>query len=195
MMMRSIKWVAGLSMAAMLVLGAELPAVAQGQAQAVPRVGLSFPSTVTVRATIESVDTDTRTVVFITSDGRLLDVAADDGVKNLNAIEDGSMADVTYNQVVSILNLRQKGPGSKLARSESMNPNAADNQAGRFTLTISAIDLAKNTVSLINGVGGEVRTYTADTPAKQELLRKAKVGDVVIGLTTPLLITAIRPAK
>jgi hypothetical protein len=195
MTMRSIKWAAGLSIVAVLMLGASLPAAAQGQVQAVPRVGLSFPSTMTLRATIESVDTDTRTVVFITPDGRLLNVAVGDGVKNLDAVQDGSMADVTYNQVVTILNLRQKGPGSKLARRESSNPDAAENEAGRFTLTVSAIDLAKNTVSLVGGRGGEVRTYNANTPAKQELLKKAKVGDVVIGLTTPLLVTAISPAK
>ena len=40
-----------------------------------------------------------------------------------------------------------------------------------------------------------ITAETANTPAKQELLRKAKVGDVVIGLTTPLMITAISPAK
>jgi hypothetical protein len=195
MTMRSIKWAGTISIAAMLTLGTGLPAAAQGQVQAVPRVGLTFPSTVTVRVTIESVDSDTRTVTFFAPDGRLLDVAVSDAVKNLDTLEDGSMADVTYNQVVTILNLRQKGPGSKLARRESMNPNAPDNEAGRFTLTITAIDLDKNTVSVIHGVGGEVQTYTANTPAKQELLRKAKVGDVVIGITTPLLITAIRPAK
>ena len=190
---RSISWTGAMSLVAALVLGANLPAAAQGQAQAVPRIGLTFPSTVTVRATIESVDTDTRTIAFIASDGRLVDVGVGDGVKNLDAIEDGSTAEVTYNQIVTILNLRQKGPGSKLARSESMNPSTPDNQAGRFTLTVTAIDLARNTVSLIGGVGGEVRTYTANTPAKQELLKKAKVGDVVIGLTTPMLVTAIRP--
>jgi hypothetical protein len=102
---------------------------------------------------------------------------------------------VTYNQVVTILNLRQKGPGSKEARRQAMDPNAPENAAGRFTLTIVAIDLAKHTVSVISGDGGVVRTYVANTPAKQELLRKAKVGDVVIGLTTPLLVTAIAPAK
>jgi len=197
MAMRSIKWAGAISITAALVLGTSLPVAAQGQtqAQAVPRVGLTFASTVTVRATIESVDSDTRTVAFFAPDGRLLDVAVSDAVKNLDAVEDGSMADLTYNQVVTILNLRQKGPGSKLARRESMNPNAPDNEAGRFTLTITAIDLGKNTVSVIHGVGGEVQTFTANTPAKQELLRKAKVGDVVIGITTPLLITAIRPAK
>ena len=195
MTIRLIKWAGAISIAAVLMLGTSLPAAAQGQVQAVPRVGLTFPSTVTVRVTIESVDSETRTVTFFAPDGRLLDVAVSDAVKNLDAIEDGSMADVTYNQVVTILNLRQKGPGSKLARSESMNATAPSNEAGRFTLTITAIDLNKNTVSVIHGVGGEIQTYTANTPAKQELLRKAKVGDVVIGITTPLLITAIRPAK
>jgi len=195
MTIHPIKWAGALSLVAMLVLSASLPAAAQGQVQAVPRIGLTFPSTVTVRATIESVDTDTRTIAFFTPDGRLLNVAVDDGVKNLAAIEDGSTADVTYNQIVTILNLRQKGPGSKLARSESMTPATPGNEAGRFTLTVSAIDLEKNTVSVVNGVGGTVQTYAANTPAKQELLRKAKVGDVVIGMTTPLLVTAIRPAK
>jgi hypothetical protein len=196
MTMLSIKWAGAISLAAMLTLGTSLPAAAQGQVQAVPRIGLTFSSTLTVPATIESVDTESRTVAFIGPDGRLIDVPVGDGVKNLDSVADGSAADVTYNQIVTILNLRQKGPGSKLARGESMNPaTAADNQAGRFTLTISAIDLAKNTVSVVNGVGGSVQTYAANTPAKQELLKKAKVGDVVIGLTTPLLVTAIKPTK
>jgi hypothetical protein len=49
-------------------------------------------------------------------------------------------------------------------------------------------------VSLIDGRGGEVRTYAASSIAKQDMLKKIKVGDVVIGLTTPLLVTAISPA-
>jgi len=195
MSMRSVNWAGALPLTMLLVLSMGLPAAAQGSIQAVPRIGLSFPSTVSVHATVESVDTDTRTIVFTGPDDRLLEMPVSDSVRNLEAIEDGSTADITYNQVVTILNLRQKGPGSKLARRESSTPNAPKNDAGRFTLTISAIDLSKNTVSLIDGLGGPVRTYTANTPAKQELLRKAKVGDVVIGLTTPLLTTAIKPSK
>ena len=186
---------AGVLSLTMLMLSMSLPAAAQGSIQAVPRIGLSFPSIVNVHATVEAVDTDTRTVAFTAPDGSLLDMAVSDSVRNLGAIEDGSIADITYNQVVTILNLRQKGPGSKLARHESSDPKAPRNEAGRFILTISAIDLSKNTVSLIDGRGGPVRTYTADTTAKQDLLRKAKVGDVIIGLTTPLLITAIKPSK
>src|SRR5262249_56010324 len=104
MTMRSIKWAGAISIAAVLMLGMTLPAAAQGQIQAVPRVGLTFPSTVTVRVTIESVDSETRTVTFFAPDGRLLDVAVSDAVKNLDAIEDGSMADVTPNHRLIIPN-------------------------------------------------------------------------------------------
>ena len=104
---------------------------------------------------------------------------------------------MTYTQIVTMLNLRQKGPGSQEARRDQMNvkPNKTDIDAGRFTLTVTAVDLPNNTVSVIEGPGGPVRTYKANTIAKQDMLKKIKVGDVVIGLTTPLMVTAISPAQ
>jgi hypothetical protein len=191
MALRSLKWAVGVSMTA-LVFAATLPASAQGPVQAVPRVGVSFANTITVRVKIESIDPETRTVAFTTSDGRLLDVAIGDGVRNLDAIADGSTANVTYNEVVTLLNLRQKGPGSKEERKNADNP---DIEAGRFTMTVTAVDLAANKVSVIDGRGGPIRTYAATSIAKQDMLKKIKVGDVVIGLTTPLLVTAITPAS
>jgi hypothetical protein len=191
MTMRSITT----AVAAMLVFGASLPAMAQGQVQAVPRAGVSFPSTVTVRASIESTDGETRTVVFTTPQGRLIECAVADSVKNLDAIADGTTADVTYNEVVTLLNLRQKGPGSREARKEGANPDPSDIESGRFTVTVTAVDLANNKVSVIDGRGGPIRTYAATSVAKKDMLKKIKVGDVVIGLTTPLLVTAITPVK
>jgi hypothetical protein len=99
-------------------LGLGMPALAQGQVQVVPRAGVSFANTVTVKGWVESVDPDSRTMVFTTPDGRLID-----------------------------------------------------------------------------GRGGRVRTYTATSIAKQDMLKKIKVGDVATGLTMPLLVTAITPAK
>lgn len=183
------------AVAAMLVFGASLPAMAQGQVQAVPRAGVSFPTTVTVRASIESTDSETHTVVFTTPQGRLIECAVADSVKNLDAIADGSTADVTYNEVVTLLNLRQKGPGSREARKEGANPDSSDVDSGRLTYTVTAVDLANNKVSVIDGRGGPIHTYAATSIAKQDMLKKIKVGDVVIGLTTPLLVTAITPVK
>ncbi len=190
MTMRSIT----AAVAAMFVFGAGLPAMAQGQVQAVPRSGVSFANTVTVRAWIESTDAETKTVVFTTPQGRLIECAVADSVR-LGAIADGSPADVTYNEVVTLLNLRQKGPGSREARKEASKPDSTDVESGRLTYTVTAVDLANNKVSVIDGRGGPIRTYAATSIAKQDMLKKIKVGDVVIGLTTPLMVTAITPVK
>jgi hypothetical protein len=199
MTIRSMKWAAGVSLfAAVLAVGTTLPErQASAQVQAVPRAGASFTDTVTARVTIETVDAESRTVAFDLQNGRTLLLAVSDSVKNLDSVDDGSLADVTYTEVVTLLNLRQKGPGSQEARRDQMSakPNPADTETGRFTLTVVAVDLAKNTVSVISGAGGAVRTYSANTTAKQDMLKTIKVGDVVIGMTTPLTITSITPAK
>jgi len=180
--------------AAMLVSGA-LPATAQGQVQAVPRAGVSFTNNVTVKAWVESVDTETRTMVFTTPDGRLLNVAVGDSVKDLDKVQENAEANITYNEVVTLLNLRQKGPGSREARKEGGKPDSTDTDIGRLTMTVTAVDLAANKVSVIDGRGGPIRTYAATSIAKQDMLKKIKVGDVVIGISTPLLVTAITPAR
>ncbi len=195
MTIRSITTAGASVLAAMLVSGASLPAMAQGQVQAVPRAGVSFTNNVTVKAWVESIDTETRIIVFTTPEGRLMNVAVGDGVKNLDAVQENAEANITYNEVVTLLNLRQKGPGSREARREGAKPDSTDADIGRLTFTVTAVDLANNKVSVIDGRGGPVRTYAANSIAKQDMLKKIKVGDVVIGLTTPLLVTAIAPAK
>jgi len=198
MTIRSMKMTAGVSLfAAVLAIGVGLPgSQASAQVTAVPREGVAFNDTVTQRVKIETADPDSRTVAFTSPTGQLVILPVADSVRNLAAIDDGSMANVTYSEVVTMLNLRQKGPGAQLARKDQMgSTNQTDVEAGRFTLTVVGIDLAKNTVSVIDGRGGAVRTYSANSIAKQDMLKKIKVGDVVIGMTTPLTITAISPAR
>ena len=198
MTIRSIKWAAGISLfAAVLAVGTTLPErEASAQVQAVPREGVAFNDTITQKVKIETVDPDDRTIAFTKPDGQLVILPVDARAGNLAALNDGSMANVTYTQVVTMLNLRQKGPGSQTERRDQMSPpNKTDVEAGRFTLTVTGVDLANNTVSVIEGRGGPVRTYKATTIAKQDMLKKIKVGDVVIGLTTPLMVTAISPTN
>jgi hypothetical protein len=198
MTIRSMKMTAGVSLfAAVLAVGTSLPErQASAQVTAVPREGVAFNDVVTQRVKIETADPESRTVAFTTPTGQLVILPVADSVKNLAAIDDGSMANVTYSEVITMLNLRQKGPGAQLARKDQMGQtNQTDVEAGRFTLTVVGVDLAKNTVSVIDGRGGPVRTYAANSIAKQDMLKKIKVGDVVIGMTTPLTITAISPAR
>jgi hypothetical protein len=198
MTIRSMKMTAGVSLfAAVLAVGVGLPErQASAQVTAVPREGVAFNDVVTQRVKIETADPDSRTVAFTSPTGQLVILPVADSVKNLASIDDGSMANVTYSEVITMLNLRQKGPGAQLARKDQMGQtNQTDVEAGRFTLTVVGVDLAKNTVSVIDGRGGPVRTYAANSIAKQDMLKKIKVGDVVIGMTTPLTITAISPAR
>jgi len=199
MTIRSMKMTAGASLfAAFLAIGTSLPErQASAQIVPVPREGVAFNEVVTQRVKIESVDTESRTVAFTQPNGQLVILPVADSVKNLASIDDGSMANVTYSEVVTMLNLRQKGPGSQLARKDQMaqTPNQTDVEAGRFTVTVVGVDLARNMVSVIDGRGGPVRTYSANSIAKQDMLKKIKVGDVVIGMTTPLMISAISPAR
>lgn len=198
MTIRSMKMTAGVSLfAAVLAIGVSLPGgQASAQVTAVPREGVAFNDIVTQRVKIETADPESRTVAFTLPNGQLVILPVSDSVRNLAAIDDGSMANVTYTEVVTMLNLRQKGPGSQLARKDQMGQtNQTDVEAGRFTLTVVGVDLAKNMVSVIDGRGGPVRTYTANSIAKQDMLKKIKVGDVVIGMTTPLTITSISPAR
>ena len=199
MMIRSMKKAAGVSLfAAVLAVGATLTErQATAQVTAVPRVGVAFNQTVTRQVTIESADPESGTVAFKLPDGQFVVCPVTNALtSSLATLADGSTANITYNQIVTLLNLRQKGPGSREARKEQMSaPDATDIQVGRFTMTVVGVDLPNNTVSVIDGRGGPVQSYRADTIAKQDMLKKIKVGDVVIGLTTPLMITAISPVK
>jgi hypothetical protein len=200
MTIRSIKLAAGVSLVAMaLAAGAALPASAQMTAQVtpVPREGVSFSDQITQRVKVETIDPEERTIAFTQPSGRLVVLPISGNVANLDAIQDGSTANVTFTQIVTLLNLRQKGPGSKEARREAMSgtPSQSDIATGRFTLTVVGVDLAKNEVSVIQGDGGQVHAYKANTIAKQNMLKTIKVGDVVIGTTTPLMVTAISPAQ
>lgn len=185
-----------ISLAALMALLVAGTASAQGQMQAVPRAGVSFPATVTVRAKIDSVDTETRTIVFTRTDGRQVNAAVAASVANLDAIQDDANVDITYTQIVTLLNLRQKGPGSKEARREGTQPpDQGDIDMGRFTVTVTAVDLPNNKVSVISGTGGQVHTIAATSVAQKDAISKIKVGDVIIGITMPLSVSAIVPVK
>lgn len=157
-------------------------------AQSVPRAGFAFTNIVTVNVTIDSVDTDTRTIVFTLPDGNWLNLAAADSVRGLEAIKEGEPHTVTYSEVVTILNLKRKGPGSQAARRDA---TAANEESERFTYTVVSVDLAAKKVGLIPPGGGAIRSVTASSPATLEAIKTMKAGDVLIGIATPLLVTGI----
>jgi hypothetical protein len=195
---RSSKWTSSIAMlAAVAAVGVGLPErPASAQLQAVPRAGFTFTHKVTERVNVESIDSESRTGIFVLPDGTWANLSIADSVPGIDKIDDGSFVNITYTEVVTILNLKRKGVGSQAARKDSMPQAAAPGEDPvRFTYTIVGVDLAANTVSVIGGRGGEVHTYPVTNAARRELLKTVKVGDVLIGMTTPLTITAITPAN
>ena len=63
--------ISSLKLAAFAVVLSASTASAQGALQAVPRDSVSFNAIATVRATVVSGDTETHTIAFATSNGRL----------------------------------------------------------------------------------------------------------------------------
>jgi len=195
---RSSKWTKSIAMlATVAAAGVSLPErPASAQLQAVPRAGFTFADQLTERVNVESIDTASRTGIFVLPDGRWLNLSIADSVPGIDKINDGSNVNITYTEVVTILNLKRKGVGSKAARKDSMSPSAEPNEEPvRFTYTVVGVDLAANTISVISGGSGQVRTYPVKDAARRELLKGMKVGDVLVGMTTPLTITAITPAN
>ncbi len=184
-----------ISLAALMALFVAGTASAQGQLQAVPRAGVAFTNTVTVRAKVETIDSESRTIIFTRPDGRQINVPVAADV-DLEAVQDEANVDITYKQIVTLLNLRQKGPGSQVARREGEQPrDQGDIDMGRFTVTVVAVDLPNNKVSVVQGTGGAVRTIAATSVAQKDAISKIKVGDVIIGMTTPLTVTRIVAVK
>lgn len=194
----SSKWTKSIAMlAAVAAVGVSLPErPASAQLQAVPRAGFTFTHKVTEKANVESIDTESRTGIFVLPDGHWANLSIADSVPGIDKIDDGSNVNITYTEVVTILNLKRKGVGSKAARKDSMPmaPEPGEDPV-RFTYTVVGVDLGSNTISVIGGRGGEVHTYPVVDAARRELLKSIKIGDVLIGMTTPLTITALTPAN
>jgi len=122
---RSSKWTKSIAMlAAVAAVGVSLPErPASAQLQAVPRAGFTFTDQLTERVNVESIDTATRTGIFVLPDGRWLNLSIADSVRGIDKINDGSNINITYTEVVTILNLKRKGVGSRAARNDSINPS------------------------------------------------------------------------
>ena len=180
--------------AAMVAAAMALPvqeSVAQsaGAVQAVPRAGVAFTNTVTVRAKVESVDVETRTMAY--HPGR----AAGQPCRGRQRAQprkrqDDALVDITYSEVVNLLNLRQKGPGLKPRARRTSDPHRR--RGGSLHAHLGDRRSAANKVSGHRRRGGAVQTYSANSIAKQDMLKKIKVRDVVIGITTPLTVTRSR---
>ena len=159
----------------------------------------SFNDTVTVRVHGRDRSTrETRTVAFTTAaTASSMSLPVADSVNGLDSDRTTApTVNITYNEVVTLLNLRQKGPGSQ-GRRARMAP--ARDQTD-IEIRPPHAHGRRRRPRQQHGLGDRRPRRRrpdlhGDPIAKQDMLKKIKVGDVVIGLTTPLMVTAITPAQ
>jgi hypothetical protein len=186
MIFRSIKIFAVAASVSALIAGSAMAQTTPAAGEAVQRAGFAFTFTETVRATIESVDTDNRLITFSMADGNMLSLPIGGGVKDIGKIKEDAPAVVSFDEVVTILNLKRKGVGSQAARRDG-----ATNESARFTYTVVGVDQAAKKISIIGPSGGAVRTFTPSGKAAADAMATMKQGDVLVGIATPLSVTAV----
>jgi len=159
--------------------------------------GVVGQNTITVNATVEKVDLNTRHVTLRGPDGNLVTVQAGDQVRNLAQVKKGDVVTVTYYESLAyeVKKPGQAVPGvavaKDVARAEpGAKPGAAGAQAVTVTSTIAAIDMKNNTVTL-RAPDGELTTIHAKDPSK---LAKVNVGDLVEVTYTEALAIGVEPA-
>ncbi|MEA3468585.1 MAG: hypothetical protein U9R57_10240 [Thermodesulfobacteriota bacterium] len=137
----------------------------------------------TVEATIESIDRETRQVTLKNEEGETVSITLDGKAGRIDDIETGDQVVIEYLEVVTIqvFGADEVEPGATgeaiAAGSEpGEKPAALAVEQVSVVVTIEAIDLEKELVTLKNKEG-EVKTVSPKYP---ENLKKVKVGDRVM---------------
>lgn len=180
------------------VVGSAVVAVAQEP----PRPAFAIAMTQTERATVVSVDMKTRMVELTLPNGSRTRVQAHESVRNLDTVRSGDVVVATYDEVMSFIVL---APGAKppadavvtaKGRAEpGQLPAAAAGERRTVTRRVVGVDLATNTISLVDPRGGPVLSQRLVDPERQRDLRSVKVGDTVTGTLIRVVAVSIERAR
>lgn len=144
----------------------------------------SFKASETVQgeATVLSVDKTTRVVTLLGEHGDTVDVTCGPQVKNFAKIAKGDVVKVKYTETLMI-HVEPEGTALKASVESNAssakpgeNPHASMTDKVTFSGTITAIDMAKGTVTLRGAEGNEMVLH----PRVKENLKKVKVGENVV---------------
>jgi Cu/Ag efflux protein CusF len=161
-----------------------------------PKHVMSAEDTITAKATVESIDQKTREVTLKDEQGRLLDIVADQHVKNLAQVKVGDVVEIVYKEAIAIHILPgANATGAAVADAGGTakpgeKPAAAAGRHVTIVAVIEAIDEATQHVTL-RGPQGRLVQVRARNP---ENLKKVKVGDSVqIDYTRAMAVAVRKP--
>jgi hypothetical protein len=170
-------------------------------AQAADMAGIGRTESVTARATVKSIDQQTRVVTLQGADGTTFTLKVGDEVKNLPQVKPGDTVIAHYfTSTAYVLSpAGAKLPDDSLAvagaRAEP-GEKPAGAVASKLVVTglVVAVDPAQHTISLVDPAGGAIRTINVVTQAGQQNLKLVKVGDTITAIITEALLVGVEPA-
>ena len=185
-----MKLISNMICASLLVVLMSLTAYAADKAADAEKPLRQEGAILTVEATIESIDKETRQVTLKNKKGESTTITLDEKAGRINDIAKGDHVVIEYIEVVTIqaFGADEVEPGiegeAAIAKSvPGEKPEALAVEQVSLVVTIEAIDLEKELVTLKNKEG-ELKTVSPKYP---ENLKKVKVGDrVKITHTTAL---------
>jgi Cu/Ag efflux protein CusF len=186
--------------ASTLFLAATLFSVNLSAQQGDPAEKPSFSAsqTVTLSATVEAIDMQTRQVTLRTEDGQTQTITVSEEARNLGQVEPGDVVTAEFVQELDIQVFADDGSelGSEAIAAagraeEGAMPGAMAIESQVLTARVAEINLDSNTFKL-QWPDDSVEEFVAQNP---DNLRRAEVGDiVVISYTEAVGIVVERPA-
>jgi hypothetical protein len=196
---RSLPGAACLLLAALAVSPmASTPARAQADLMG----GIGQSETITAHATVKAVDQKARVVTLVGERGRTMTLKIGDEVQNLAQVRPGNRVTVVYHASVTYV----LAPPSVQRPDNSMTVAGARATPGEMpagavgsrivlTRTVTAVDPAAHTISVVDPSGGEVHTLNVTSAQGQQALPSVKLGDNITAILTEAVAVAVTPAK
>jgi hypothetical protein len=180
----------------MIVFIAILAFVFAGRVQAQNSNGETVGASVTVTATVTSINQTTRKVSIKTNDGKKYSFIAGDNVVNLAQVKKGDVITAVYTEAIAYqVRKHNKQTGvtvtdAAAAAQPGQKPAGAVMQQTTVAVTITAIDPTIPSVTF-KGADGEIKTVKIKDAQK---LNGVNVGDVVDITYTEAIAVKVDPA-
>lgn len=187
----------------LIAAAAQLPPFAPSAlAQASGMFGAGDTDTVSVRATVKSVDLKTRMVTLVGPQGETMTMKAGDQVQNLAQVKPGDVVVARFYDSIAyvVAPAGTKLPENAMAIAEAQaapGERPAGGVGAKIIVTglVVGINPVAHTISLVNPAGGEIRTLTVKNPQYQQMMSMIKVGDTITTVISEALVAAVEPAK
>ncbi|HBK08987.1 MAG TPA: hypothetical protein DDZ81_24540 [Acetobacteraceae bacterium] len=188
----------------LLVASPPIPPLHMSQsafAQAADMAGLAHSESTSARATVKTVDLQTRVVALEGAGGNTIVLTAGEQVRNLPQVHPGDTVIVHYYTSSAYV---LAPPGTQLP-DDSLTVGAARAAIGEkpggavgskvvVTGLVVGVDPTLHTISLVDPLGGRVRSINVVTPEGQQSMKLIKVGDTITAIITDAVLIDVEPA-